>query len=59
MPGHSFLNDEQLADVLTYIRNAWGNREDAISKESVAKFRAENPTRLMPWTAAELDSMTK
>lgn len=57
MPGHSFLNDEQVADVLTYIRNAWGNREDAIAKESVAAIRKKHGTRFMPWTEAELDGI--
>ncbi|MDF1755210.1 MAG: c-type cytochrome [Verrucomicrobiales bacterium] len=59
MPGHSFMNDEQLANILTYARNAWGNQADAISKEEVAKFRGAHPTRFMPWTAEELDALIK
>lgn len=33
------LDDEQIADVLTYIRNAWGNRASAVSASEVAEKR--------------------
>ena len=39
MPAHSFLNDKQVADVLTYIRNTFGNKADAVKPEEVAKVR--------------------
>jgi len=40
MPAHgSFLNDEQIAEVLTYIRKSWGNNSDQISKEDVNLVR--------------------
>ena len=40
MPAHgSFLNDDQVAEVLSYIRKSWGNNSDAISKEEVAALR--------------------
>ena len=54
-----FLNDDQIANILTYVRNAWGNREDAITKESVADFRAKHSSRFLPWTEAELDALLK
>ena len=28
------MKDDQLADILTYVRNAWGNQADAISSET-------------------------
>jgi mono/diheme cytochrome c family protein len=28
MPPHGYMKDDQLADVLTYVRNAWGNRSE-------------------------------
>ena len=59
MPPHSFYNDAQIADVLTYTRNAWGNRSDAISPAQVAAYRKAHPTRVMPWTEAELDALAK
>jgi glucose/arabinose dehydrogenase/mono/diheme cytochrome c family protein len=39
MPSHAFLNDQQIADVLTYIRNTFGNTAEAIKPEEVAKLR--------------------
>lgn len=39
MPAHAFLNDQEIADVLTYIRNTFGNKADAIKPEEVAKLR--------------------
>ncbi|WP_276362509.1 c-type cytochrome [Daejeonella sp. H1SJ63] len=40
MPAHgSFLNDDQIAEVLSYVRNSWGNKADAVSKEEVAAVR--------------------
>jgi glucose/arabinose dehydrogenase/mono/diheme cytochrome c family protein len=40
MPAHgSFLNDDQVAEVLSYVRKSWGNNSDAISSEEVAAVR--------------------
>jgi len=39
MPSQSFLNDQQIADVLTYIRNSFGNRASAIKPSEVAAAR--------------------
>jgi mono/diheme cytochrome c family protein len=39
MPAHSFLSDKQIADVLTYIRNTFGNKADPITPEEVLKER--------------------
>lgn len=39
MASHSFLSDQQIADVLTYIRNAFGNEASEISPEEVATER--------------------
>ena len=35
------LNDEQIASVLTYVRNSWGNQGDAVTVEDVKRVRAE------------------
>jgi nitrite reductase (NO-forming) len=37
----NYLSDEQVANVLTYVRNSFGNNGDAISIEDVKKVRAE------------------
>jgi mono/diheme cytochrome c family protein len=41
MPPQSALKDEQIADVLTYVRNSFGNKADAITPEDVKKVRAK------------------
>lgn len=40
-PYENLLNDQQIADVMTYVRNAFGNRSSVISEEFVAGVRAE------------------
>jgi mono/diheme cytochrome c family protein len=41
MPGFEWLlNDKQVAAVLTYVRNAWGNTAPAVTTDDVAKRRA-------------------
>ena len=42
MPQHSFLNDDQIADVLTYIRTHFDNKATIITAEEVEKFRKSN-----------------
>ena len=45
----------ELADVLTYIRNAWSNRAPPVSAELVQKQRELDKNRAgRPWTAKEL-----
>jgi mono/diheme cytochrome c family protein len=39
MPSHKDLSDEQVAAVLTYVRNNFGNRASAVSKDEVKKVR--------------------
>lgn len=48
------LNDEEIAHVLTYVRQAWGNDASAVTTEQVAKVRKDTASRAAPWTAAEL-----
>jgi len=39
MPPHNFLTDRQIADVLTYIRNSFGNAGSAITVPQVNRVR--------------------
>jgi len=40
MPAQAYLDDEQVADVLNYIRNSWGNKiPGAITPEQVKALR--------------------
>lgn len=54
-PWGGFLNDEQLADVLTYIRASFGNDADGITAAEVAKVRAKVGDRKDTWTIDELN----
>ena len=49
-----YFNDEELAAVMTYIRNSWGNKAAAVPKDSVAKVRAELAANPAAWTAETL-----
>jgi nitrite reductase (NO-forming) len=40
MPPMSQLNDDEIANILTYVLNSWGNDGGAISKEQVQSVRA-------------------
>ena len=41
MPSFAWkLNDAQLADLVTYVRNSWGNQAPPVSADTVAKIRA-------------------
>lgn len=48
------LNDEELAAVLTFVRNSWGNQAEPVDASSVARIRAETKGRFTVWTPAEL-----
>jgi len=41
MPSFAWrLSDNQVADILTYVRNNWGNRAPAVSPETVGRIRS-------------------
>ena len=44
MPPHEFLTDLQIADVLTYVRNSFGNKASAIKEAEVTSVRAKSKT---------------
>jgi glucose/arabinose dehydrogenase/mono/diheme cytochrome c family protein len=39
MPSHSFLTDKEIADVLTYVRNSFGNKGSAVEFTEIGKIR--------------------
>ncbi len=51
------LPDEDLAAVLSYMRNAWGNQAEAITAEQVKEVRAGTKGRTQPWSATELNAL--
>lgn len=48
------LSDEDLADVLTYVRRTFGERNDAVDAALVARVRADVADRTTEYSAAEL-----
>ena len=50
----NMLNDEEIASVLTYIRNAFDNRADPVSPDVVKQARATTLSDRGFWTAPEL-----
>ena len=49
-------SDADIASVLSYIRNDWGNEASEIDVETVSKIRAQEGER-GPWTADELSEI--
>lgn len=43
MPPMSHLADDDIANILTYVRNTWGNSGDAVSTQEVVIHRAATP----------------
>jgi mono/diheme cytochrome c family protein len=49
------MNDQQIAAVLTFIRQAWGNSAGHVDDKTVAAARQATSSRKSPWTVAELE----
>ena len=56
MPPQRNLSDEEIAQVLTYVRNAWGNAAHPVTPSEAADLRIETAARELPWTDAELEA---
>ena len=54
-PWGSFLSNEEVAQVATYIRQNFGNEASEVTAEEVETVRSEFSDRSQPWTAEELD----
>jgi mono/diheme cytochrome c family protein len=50
----ALLNDKEMAAVLTYVRNSWGNKAAPVLPETVKKVRAANKDRSIFWKPEEL-----
>ena len=51
------LNDKQIAYILTYIRQDWGNKAGEITPEQIASARKEFASHDAPWTQADLQAV--
>jgi len=54
MPPVPGVNDQDIADVLTYARQSFGNKGNPVSVDQVKALRAATAGRTAPWTTAEL-----
>ncbi len=53
-PLGAVLKDEQIANVLSYVRQTWGNNAPDVEPATVAKIRADTASHSGYWTAEEL-----
>jgi mono/diheme cytochrome c family protein len=51
------LKDEQIANVISYVRAEWGNTAAEVTPELVAKVRADTAGRKTYWTVPELQKV--
>jgi len=49
--------EDRLAELLTYIRYAWGKEGDCVEKETVSTIRRKHTDRNKPWTDQELKEL--
>jgi len=53
----ALLKDEEIAAVLTYVRNSWGNKAAPVTAETVKKVREATKDRSIFWSPEELLKM--
>jgi putative heme-binding domain-containing protein len=51
------LNDQEMADVLTFVRNTWGNNAAPVEPATVARVRAESADRTTFWKPEDLEKL--
>jgi mono/diheme cytochrome c family protein len=55
MPPHgTLMSDQEIADVITYVRNNFGNSGSMVTKAMVAEVRAKDKARTSQWINSEL-----
>jgi mono/diheme cytochrome c family protein len=54
MPPVAGVSDADIADVLTYVRQSFGNKANPVTADQVKAVRAANAGRTTMWTTAEL-----
>lgn len=53
-PWKNLLNDQEIADVASFIRSSWGNDASSVTENEVRHARDASAGRTAPWTADEL-----
>jgi mono/diheme cytochrome c family protein len=59
MPPVAGLSDGDIADVVTYVRNSFGNTGTAVTEDDVKALKAKYADRKTPWTAEEFQKDSK
>jgi mono/diheme cytochrome c family protein len=54
VPWKDTFTDEEIADVLTYVRQEWGNKAPEVKRERVKEVREKTKDRTTPFTPDEL-----
>jgi mono/diheme cytochrome c family protein len=52
--GNDEFNDEDIAQLLSFLRNAWGNKAPDIPVKEIQKIRQQHKDRVKPFTMEEL-----
>ena len=50
------INNKEIANVSTYVRNAWGNSASEVTEEQVAKIRKDTSDQKDQWIGIELEA---
>ena len=58
MPAFSTIENNDLAAIMTYIRNAWGHHAPPIEAGRVGHIRFRSQGKITPWTAEELSEVS-
>ena len=53
------LDDEAIANVLTFVRNSWGHAAGVVTADTVARVRVTSATREEPWNDADLAELSQ
>lgn len=56
-PQGASLSDDQIACVLTFVRNSFGNKGSAVTADQVKTIRETEKARTAMWTQAELEKI--
>ena len=59
MPAMGFFDDQDIAAILTYIRDTWGKQSQPTTPKTISLIRAQNQDRADSWTIEELLDATR
>lgn len=59
MPPVSGVTDKDIADVVTYVNNSWGNTGPTVTEAEVTAIKQKYADRKTMWTAAEYEKEAK